>query len=142
MPEGDVGKRTVDMERIRNEIKEVDAVEQLITMGATQAWQQLAFIQTEISRACGGQHQPTPATQVHIPQGRGGGDEDEEEQIKRGRRAAKLVSHRRGEAVMRGFRFGSGFDPSTFSRNAGEGNGDEFTIGAKRKLTEHYSLEN
>ena len=36
-------------------------VDQLLTMGAAQAMQQLAFIQGEISRVYGGQHQPEPA---------------------------------------------------------------------------------
>ena len=44
-------------------------VEHFITMGAAQAWQQLAFIEGEVSRVYGGQHQPAPATAVHVSGG-------------------------------------------------------------------------
>ena len=58
-------------------------VEQFITMGETQAWQQPAFIQGELSRVFGVQLQPAPATPVHVPEEGEGGDENEEEQRKR-----------------------------------------------------------
>ena len=58
-------------------------VEQLITMGATQAWQQIQILQGEFSKRFEVQHRPAPATPVHIPEGGEGGDEEEEEQRKR-----------------------------------------------------------
>ena len=50
--------------------------EKFVTMGAAQAWQQLSFIQGELSRVSGVQHQP-------VPEGGEGGDEHEEEQRRR-----------------------------------------------------------
>ena len=74
-------------------------VEQLVTVGVAQPWQQLAFIQGEISTVYGVQHQPAPATLVHVPE-----EEKEETKMRRSRgeeqRAAKWVN----QAAMRGFR--------------------------------------
>ena len=58
-------------------------VEHFITMGAAQARQQLAFVQGEVNRVYGGQHQPAPATPVHVREEGEGGDENEEEQRRR-----------------------------------------------------------
>ena len=52
-------------------------------MGATQAWQQLTFIQGELRRVFRVQHLPAPATPVHIQEGGEGGNENEEEQRRR-----------------------------------------------------------
>ena len=51
-------------------------VEHFHTMGAAQAWQQLSFVQGDLSKVYGVQHHPVPATPLHTPKG----DEHEEEQ--------------------------------------------------------------
>ena len=61
-------------------------VELLVTMGAAQRWQHLSSLQGKLSRAYGVQHQPVPATPVHVPKVGGGGDENEEEQRRRAAR--------------------------------------------------------
>ena len=98
-------------------------MEQFITMGATQAWEQLTFIQGELSRVYGVQHQPAPATPVHVPEG-GGGDENEEEQ--RRRAASRQMGQPAPGSCNEEVPSGSVFDPSELSRNAGECDGDEF----------------
>ena len=86
--------------------------------------QQLAFIQSEISNVYGGQHQPAPATPVHIPEGGEGGDEYEEEQRKRA--ASRKKKGQPAPGRNEGFLSGSVFDRAKLARNAAEGNGDEF----------------
>ena len=49
-------------------------------MGAAQAWQQVACIQGELSRVCG----VAPATLAHVQEGGQGGNENVEEQMRRG----------------------------------------------------------
>ena len=67
-------------------------VEQLITMGAAQAWQQLQVLQGEFSKRFEVQHQPAPVTPVHVP-GRS---------RRKGHVAARWVNWHQG-AAMRGF---------------------------------------
>ena len=116
-------------------------VQQFITMGATQAWQQLTCIQGELSRVHAVQHQPAPATPVHVLEGGEGGDENEEEQ--RRRAASRQMGQPAPEGRNEGFPSGSVFDPSKFSRNAGEGDKDKFNSprGGGRERGRHIRRE-
>ena len=121
----DMAKWVGDREKARHEIqgRHAAVVEQLTTMGAAQSWQQLSALQGELSKRVELQHQPAPATPVHELEGEGG-DENEEEQ--RRRAASRHMGQPAPGRAMRCFRAAYVFDPSKLSRNAGEGDGDEF----------------
>ena len=76
--------------------------QQLFATGTEQALQQIAAVKKEPTENLETQHQPAPATPVHVPEG-GGGDEKEEEQREKSAESPNGVNQRQ-EAVMKGFR--------------------------------------
>ena len=79
-------------------------VEHFTTMGAALAWQQLALIQGDISRAKGGQQQPAPATLVHVLEGVRSMRRKMRRSRQEERRVVKWVNQRWWESVMMDFR--------------------------------------
>ena len=76
--------------------------QQLFAMATEHALQQIAAVKKEPTQILETQHQPAPATQVHVPEGRGG-DEKEEEQREKSAESPNGVNQRQ-EAAMKGFR--------------------------------------
>ena len=83
--------------------------------GAAEAWQQIQALQGELHIRFEVQHQPAPATLLHMPEGGEGADEDEEEHRKR------AASRQMGQLVTGGPQSGVSelvlclFDPTRFS---------------------------
>ena len=62
------------------------SIQQFVTMGAAQAWQQLSVLQGELFKSFEVQHQPALVTTVHVSKRKAAteeeGDENDEEQRK------------------------------------------------------------
>ena len=103
-------------------------VEQLITFGAAQAWQQLTAFQGELSIKFEVQRQPMPATPVHTHTHtlEGGERADENMEEQRRRAASRQNGYPAPGGRNEGFPAGPAFDSSKLPRSTGEGHGDEF----------------